>query len=122
MNINIKLAYEGKRLKVFRVTRTLNRPNTRMIMDNITSHIEVRVKVIYSFKLFKGNDCTAMGDWLHVYNLADVVTFIETFRQMAGQYYLDKIDVCKDAVNIPGISMTYVLNKSLEKNKGLELY
>ena len=53
MNINIKLAYEGKRLKVFRVTRTLNRPNTRMIMDNITSHIEVRVKVIYSFKLFK---------------------------------------------------------------------
>ena len=63
-----------------------------------------------------------MGDWLHVYNLADVVTFIETFRQMAGQYYLDKIDVCKDAVNIPGISMTYVLNKSLEKNKGLELY
>ena len=41
---------------------------------------------------------------------------------MAGQYYLDKIDVCKDAVSISGISMTYVLSKSLEKNKGLELY
>ena len=41
---------------------------------------------------------------------------------MAGQYYPDKIDVCKDAVSIPGISMTYVLNKSLEKIKKLELY
>ena len=58
-------------------------------------------------KLFKENDCTTMG---------------EAFRKMAGQYYPDKIDVCKDAVSIPGISMTYVLNKSLEKNKKLELY
>ena len=38
---------------------------------------------------------------------------------MAGRYYPDKIDVCKDAVSIPGISMTYVLNKSLEKIKSL---
>ena len=73
-------------------------------------------------KLFKENDCTTMGDRLRVYNVADVVPFIETFRKMAGKYYPDKIDVCKDAVSIPGISMTYVLNKSLEKNKGLELY
>ena len=63
-----------------------------------------------------------MGDWLRVYNVADVVPFIEAFRKMAEQYYSDKIDVCEDAVSIPGISMTYVLNKSLEKNKGLELY
>ena len=41
---------------------------------------------------------------------------------MAGQYFPDKIDVCKDAVSIPDISMTYVLNKSLEKSKGLGLY
>ena len=70
-------------------------------------------------KLFKENDCTTMGDWLRVYNAADVVPFIEAFRRMAEHYYLDKIDVCKDAVNILGISMTYVLNKSLEKTKGL---
>ena len=41
---------------------------------------------------------------------------------MAEQYYHDKIDLCKDAVSIPGISMTYVLNKSVEKNEKLELY
>ena len=63
-----------------------------------------------------------MGDWLRVYNVADVVPFIEALRKMAGQFYPDKIDVCKDAVSIPGISMTYVLNKSLKKNKGLKLY
>ena len=72
--------------------------------------------------MFKENDCTTMGDRLRVYNVADVVPFIEAFRIMAGQYYPDKSNVCKDAVSIPGISMTYVLSKSLEKNKGLELY
>ena len=73
-------------------------------------------------KLFKENDCTTMGDWLRVFNVADVVPFIEVFRNMSEQYYPDKIDVCKDARRIPGISMTYVRNKSLEKNKRLELY
>ena len=60
-----------------------------------------------------------MGDWLQVYIVADVVPFIEAFRKMAEQYYPDKNDVCKDVVSIPGISMTYVLNKSLKKTKGL---
>ena len=41
---------------------------------------------------------------------------------MVGQSYPDKTNVCKEAVSIPGILMTYVLNKSLEKNKKLELY
>ena len=63
-----------------------------------------------------------MGDWLRVYNVVDVVPCIKALRKMAGQYYPDKIDVCKDAVSVPGISMTYVLNESLEKNKKLELY
>ena len=40
----IKIVREGKRLKLFRVTANLNYPNTRMVMDNITSHIEMRVK------------------------------------------------------------------------------
>ena len=56
-----------------------------------------------------------MGDWLGICNVADVVPFIEAFRKMAGQYYPDKIDVCKDAVSIRGISMAHVLNMSLKK-------
>ena len=62
-----------------------------------------------------------MGDWLRAYNVAEVLPFNEVFTKMTGQYYPDKIDVCKDAVSIPVISMIYVLNKSLEKNKKLEL-
>ena len=59
-----------------------------------------------------------MSDWLQVYNAVDVVPFTEAFRKMAEQYYPDKIDVCKDAaVIIPGKSITYVLNKSLEKKQ-----
>ena len=46
----IKLAYEGKRVKTFRVTGNLNNSNTKMIMASITPHAEMRVKVIYSFK------------------------------------------------------------------------
>ena len=45
----IKLVYERKRVKEFRVTN-LNGPNTKIIMDNITPHTEMRTKVIYSFK------------------------------------------------------------------------
>ena len=74
------------------------------------------------FKMFKENDCTTMGDWLQVYSVAEVVPFIEAFKKMARQYYPDKIHVCKDANSTPGISMTYMLNKSLRKNKRPELY
>ena len=88
--------------------------------SNLKSSNITRDEYKQFLKLFKENDCTTMGDRLRVYNVADVVPFIETFRKMAGKYYPDKIDVCKDAVSIPGISMTYVLNKSLEKNQGFE--
>ena len=53
----IKLVRERKRKKEFRVTRNLNRSKTKMIMANITPHIEMRVKIIYSFKsvIYWGN-------------------------------------------------------------------
>ena len=48
---------EGKRVKEFKVTGNLNNVNTKMIRANITPHIEMRVKVIYSFKsvIYRGN-------------------------------------------------------------------
>ena len=72
--------------------------------------------------LFKKNDCTTMGHWLRVYNVANVVPFIfETFRRMTGQCYPDKVDVCKGAVSIPGTSMTRA-EQVLGKNKKPKLY
>ena len=46
----IKLVYEWKRVKEFRLIGNLNNPNTKIIMANITPHIEMRTKAIYSFK------------------------------------------------------------------------
>ena len=42
--------YEGKRVKEFRVTGNLNKANTKVIMVNITPHIEMRTKIMYSFQ------------------------------------------------------------------------
>ena len=41
---------QGKRVKVFRITRSMNRDNTKIIMDKITQHIEMRTKVVYRLK------------------------------------------------------------------------
>ena len=46
----IKLVYEGKRFKEFRMSGNLNRSNTKMIINNITPLIQMRTKVFYSFK------------------------------------------------------------------------
>ena len=53
----VKLVRKGKRLKEYRVTGNLDNDNTRMIMVNITPHLEMRVKVIYSFKpvIYRGD-------------------------------------------------------------------
>ena len=63
-----------------------------------------------------------MKDWLREYNLADVVPFIEAVDKTRNQYYDDEIDILKDAVSIPGVSMRYVLNKALKLNPKIELY
>ena len=67
-------------------------------------------------------ECVTMMDWLREYNLADVVPFVEAVKRTQRQYYDNEIDILKDAVSIPGVSMRYVLNKSLKLNLGLELY
>ena len=46
----IELTKEGKRVKVFQFTRSMNRDNTKIIMDKITQYIEMRTKVVYSFE------------------------------------------------------------------------
>ena len=58
-----------------------------------------------------------MKDWLKEYNLDDVEPFLEALEKTREQYYPDEIDLLKDAVSIPGISMTIVLNKALKIKK-----
>ena len=66
---------------------------------------------------FSKRGCETMKDWLKEYNLADVKPFIEALEKTREQYYPDEIDLLKDAVSIPGISMMYVLNEALRRKK-----
>ena len=66
---------------------------------------------------FHKRGCETMKDWLKEYNLADVTPFIEALEKTREQYYPDEIDLLKDAVSIPGISMMYVLNEALKRKK-----
>ena len=45
----LELTKEGTKVKVFRITRSMNRDNTKIIKDKITQHIEMRTKVVYAF-------------------------------------------------------------------------
>ena len=66
---------------------------------------------------FSKRGCVSMKDWLKEYNLADVTPFIQALEKTREQYYPDEIDLLKDVVSIPGISMTYVLNEALKQKK-----
>ena len=66
---------------------------------------------------FSKRGCVTMEDWLKEYNLADVTPFIDALEKTREQYYPDEIDLLKDAVSIPGISMNYVLNEALKRKK-----
>ena len=66
---------------------------------------------------FSKRGCVTMKDCLKEYNLADVKPFIEALEKTREQYYPDEIDLLKDAVSIPGISMMYVLNEALRRKK-----
>ena len=66
---------------------------------------------------FSKRECITMKDWLKEYNLADVKPFIDALEKTREQYYPDEIDLLKDAVSIPGISMMYVLNEASKRKK-----
>ena len=46
----MELHEDGRHVKVFRITGNQNHVSTRLIMDKLTPHIEMRVKVVYSFQ------------------------------------------------------------------------
>ena len=73
---------------------------------------------------FSKRGYVTMKVWLKEYNLADVKPFIEALEKTREQYYPDEIDLLKDAVSIPGISMNYILNKAskMKKKSGPDLF
>ena len=77
--------------------------------------------------LFKEKGMCTFADWLRYYNNLDVAPGLEALEKMRA-FYTDKgIDILKDAVSIPGVSLHYLLsgffeNEEKKKKNGEELY
>ena len=60
------------------------------------------------------------ANWLRYYNNLDVAPGLEAFDKMRGFYTEKGIDLLKDAVSIPRVSLHYLLRGTIEQ--GAELY
>ena len=61
------------------------------------------------------------GDWLEYYNNLDVTPFLETIEKMKTFYTNIGVDIFKDPVSLPGVSMQYILRRTLRGRNAPEL-
>ena len=72
-------------------------------------------------KLFREKGMRTFRDWLEYYNNLDVAPGLEALKKMRG-FYADKgIDILKDAVSLPGVSLHYLLRGALERGEAYDL-
>ena len=69
---------------------------------------------------FKENGMCTFADWLRYYNNLDLAPGLEALERMRAFYTEKGIDIPKDAVSIPGVSLHYLLRGAVER--GAELY
>jgi len=60
------------------------------------------------------------ADWLRYYNNLDVASGLEALEKMKSFYTERGIDILKDAVSLPGVSLHYLLRGAIER--GADLY
>jgi len=72
-------------------------------------------------KIFEERGMKTFGDWLEYYNNLDVEPFAEALTKMRVFYQEHGIDILKDAVSLPGVSLQYLLRGTL-KDKYVPLY
>ena len=70
-------------------------------------------------KLFKENDCTTMGDWLRVYNVADVAPFIELLRRWLSSTILIRLIYAKMRLASQAYQWHTCWTSPWKKTKGL---
>ena len=69
---------------------------------------------------FKEKGMKTFKDWLEYYNDLDVAPGLEALQKMRNFYIGKGIDIMKDAVSIPGVSLHYLLKGAIERKA--ELY
>ena len=60
------------------------------------------------------NKMTTMKDFLEWYNNLDVIPFVEAIEKMKQFYKTKKLDIFKDGVSLPGISLKYLMSSTNE--------
>ena len=71
-------------------------------------------------KIFKEKGMETFADWLRYYNNLDVAPGLEALEKMRAFYTEKGIDILKDAVGLPGVSLHYLLRGTIER--GADLY
>ena len=62
------------------------------------------------------------GDWLEYYNNLDVTPFLETLEKMKAYYNKLGVDIFKDALSLPSVSMQYILRGTMRRRNASQLY
>ena len=73
-------------------------------------------------RVFQECEMQTFEDWLEYYNNLDVTPFLETIEKMKAFYTNVGIDIFKDAVSLPEVSMQYILRRTLRGRNAPELY
>ena len=71
-------------------------------------------------KLFREKGMKTFKDWVRYYNDLDVAPGLEALQKMKNFYEEKGIDIMKDAVSVPGVSLNYLLKGSIKR--GADLY
>jgi len=70
-------------------------------------------------RTFDEQGMRTFGDWLRYYNNLDVGPFVEALVKMRDFYTARGVDIFKDAVSLPGVSLQYLLRGTLSSGGGV---
>ena len=73
-------------------------------------------------RIFQERGFSTFGDWLEYYNRLDVEPFLLAATNMRDFYANLGVDIFKDAVSLPGVSLQYLMRKSLDNPATPPLY
>ena len=73
-------------------------------------------------RVFKERGMKTFGNWLEYYNNLEVTPFLDTLEKMKAFNTKLGIDIFKDAVSLPGVSMQCILRGTFRRRNAPELY
>jgi len=95
---HIDLVEDGQRVKRFQITGNLNHVATRLIMEKLSPHIDMRVKVIYSFKadVYRGGG--EVAEYSKTLENRGLFTSLEEIRRYVEGCEQKRLDLENDEV------------------------